>query len=1702
MENNRNEANIIPNMPIEKERPQVSQVSPEILNLSRQIQGRAGVDLSKHTNQIYDLDLNSVLDQPDPNKIKLNKFDVGRDAYTELNDGTLIRKYDKYIPGIDNAELLAKNQTTGEKWSNGLTKFLGKTAVNILGGTVGTVDGLINGISNQSLAAVYNNDFSRYLDDLNTRMDNKLPNYYTAQERDMNFGQKLGTANFWANDAMGGLSFLTGTIVSEGIWAAATGGTSLIAKGALGTASRITSKMLGREAMFTLNAVKKEGGSMIRASVSGSTDDMVKAGIKADRATEFAKTTRFLYTSAGYEAGVEARHFMTETEAEWKDNFQSQYGRRPTIQEQEEFKNDLTNTANTLFAANVGLVGTSNLTVIGNIFLNKAPSKYISNNVFKKVFLGLGYKKTKDKTIKTLTANTAQKVAGKSYSILKAPFTEGFVEEGGQAVLSTASKDYMMSAYDKDNTKDSLSIVDSLIEGFKYAYTTKEGLTEVGLGAIIGALGGAVSTKGRFNEVAQERELIEDVAAYANQFTVNNLVENLKFGNKIRQATIQGEQARAEGNLTNEMRADKAAMTAVAERAYHYENKADTILDFNAAIDSMEDSKLAETYELSKEEVAEWKAAKKAEFAEVIETHTRNLQFAEALVGRTPLAGLNKIEGFTEQNIGDLRGAIAYTLTMGSESSNFAEALQNQIKLNIAKELSLDGNLDAFTVNEVLRQVDTTKLNDYKRLSNKAAQLQRKLNNLSKAKVEADNAVAAGNKENNTKAVERLHRIQEQLTKTQEAVAQLEMEKSTAFAALNIPQLTDEMVTEEMLDNQETSVKALMDTMESISRRDPQRGELIQQLYTEYGRAVENSRMYDRLVGALLNPETRLHTLNGWLGSLINRKKEVNGDTAQLFKDLVGTFVSEGHGVNGIGVKGNKKNVPTQEEELEEENKEEDVETKEETREDKELKDPLEEAPETITPPTPPVTQDKVANVKEVIKKLKEQVKDLITRNAYTNLEYVGKDFDYEGVLPTQEEIDRYNELLGKISKGSNITTILARPFNRKNPRGLSEAETAELHQLNEKLNQWKVLTGLNNENKESVAEKLQLIHQLEQEYNLVPTKITIEANEIPTSSEVSATKTKDSLVTIVTPDNVVAKKNKKTKKYEISHLNALSLLKLFPNSRLFLMQDGQKVDVTTVPVEVITELQKQSGVKFILQTQDSSGEVNLEVEVDERQRLIVDAAQLEALIPESNFRILNVGKSNYMPLFIKNGDTYIPLEGDFKIESINDNEVIVLDSERLYELEPGAVLRTVVNLNDRYNAKLLQEYRLGNITREELENELHIYVSPQGSANNIVGSVRAIKPSSNKDTEAYAKVRLLRKLATNKALKSKTPRVEVGISLPLQMVIMGSPNMEVKETDGVLESVNKELTPEALDKIEAYGYMQDGELFLNKNLDNTKKDTTFAESVSNRSKNKGAKIPVIVFRYKNTVVVYPTSLNSTEGNQADKALEILNESNTSPTAKVIKLNELALESKLDPTQYAIVDLNSVEEINRMLDDLSKVPAVVNVETWLEEGHNKADLINEVRINIDITGKPFHAPKGVMDYSGVSMPNEDSLRIEAVESLSNLAQLVDDIFIAKEPFREMKTDWAFYTAFYEDHIVRDRPEYMYKAKNVRILKDAFAQTMPGAVREALGEDLIKQIKSEIKQYNLIESGVKTNIEVLYKELGLEVDAVKNGCKTA
>ena len=126
----------------------------------------------------------------------------------------------------------ANNQPTIAKWAAGAAKMIGKAATTFVDGTMGLVYG-IGSIPEGGgrLSALWDNDFTNQVSEIDRGLENLLPNYRTTEEQENKWYQNLGTANFWADSFLKNLGFTVGAFYSGGAWTKGLKALGLLQKG-------------------------------------------------------------------------------------------------------------------------------------------------------------------------------------------------------------------------------------------------------------------------------------------------------------------------------------------------------------------------------------------------------------------------------------------------------------------------------------------------------------------------------------------------------------------------------------------------------------------------------------------------------------------------------------------------------------------------------------------------------------------------------------------------------------------------------------------------------------------------------------------------------------------------------------------------------------------------------------------------------------------------------------------------------------------------------------------------------------------------------------------------------------------------------------------------------------------------------------------------------------------------------------------------------------------------------------------------------------------------------------------------------------------------------------------------------------------------------------------------------------------------------
>lgn len=530
------------------------------------------------------------------------------DSRYRLSSGTWIPKYESYIPGVDNDTRLSRSQGRTEKWMRGLGKFVGKAALYGLGGVIQPFYGIYAGVSRGNFNAVFDNDFTRWLDDQDKKMDYGLAHYYNREERDMNFLQSMTTANFWSNDFLSGLAFTAGAMLSSAVYS----GAGLMNLARTGARAGVALARIGKAASDT----KKAFGVYLRAARTGR------------RIGKGLDTLAFLGTSTSWEASVEARSMLMEAEENFRQSYRNAYGREVPYEELMKFRADNANAANAVFAANVGILSLSNIAMFGDMFgMDLGVDKFIKRNIF-----GVGAERMDNGTLRAITPKKWQKVAGNTFNIIKRPVSEGLYEEGLQGVASKSAKDWVESRYNPMAIRQNIGYMEAIKNGFKETYGSSQGWKEIGIGMIIGSVMGG-KTFGGIKEWSQDMSRNKGmVDAYnANAGALTTAAVRAIRGSMALNAQLSGIDTsyESDGRIINKDFSD-----AVFNRL-RYDSEMgmldDTKENFRTVVESIPNSDIASDMNMTDEQVNEYKADLVNEFNKKVDNFIMANRFADSL---------------------------------------------------------------------------------------------------------------------------------------------------------------------------------------------------------------------------------------------------------------------------------------------------------------------------------------------------------------------------------------------------------------------------------------------------------------------------------------------------------------------------------------------------------------------------------------------------------------------------------------------------------------------------------------------------------------------------------------------------------------------------------------------------------------------------------------------------------------------------------------------------------------------------------------------------------------------------------------------------------------------------------------------------------------------------------------------------------------
>lgn len=398
-------------------------------------------------------------------------------------------QYKRNTVGRDE-DYLARQQGWGGRMVNGINNLIVAAEDSTLG-LLGVMTNLPNAFSD--FDSLWKNQFSEYgnrLQELNGIMSQT---YHTNSYKNASMVGKFFHSEGFAEMVMPGIGFM---LPGMGIGRATNAGLRAVGlMRGLGRSSLAVGNAMRQSGLVGLQALESGGVEAAKRAVMGAMSSKLKKVAIKEGAKAIVGNGLTLITSALPEAAIESYSIYHNSKKAYEDNFLAVYGRMPTAEERANFERDATKVSNLAFGLNVAVVGSSNFVVMGDIMGVGRLMKGGSGGALTRL-LGMNIEKSVEKLGSGLTRSVySSSISGKklaAYTVAKAlekPLTEGVWEEGIQGVISSASSNYLDGRYDVHAGSITKGFWESVHEGFKHTYGTKEGFQEVLTGMVIGSLG-------------------------------------------------------------------------------------------------------------------------------------------------------------------------------------------------------------------------------------------------------------------------------------------------------------------------------------------------------------------------------------------------------------------------------------------------------------------------------------------------------------------------------------------------------------------------------------------------------------------------------------------------------------------------------------------------------------------------------------------------------------------------------------------------------------------------------------------------------------------------------------------------------------------------------------------------------------------------------------------------------------------------------------------------------------------------------------------------------------------------------------------------------------------------------------------------------------------------------------------------------------
>lgn len=1453
------------------------------------------------------------------------------DSRYRLSSGTWIPKYESYIPGVDNDTRLSRSQGRTEKWMRGLGKFVGKAALYGLGGVIQPFYGIYAGVSRGNFNAVFDNDFTRWLDDQDKKMDYGLAHYYNREERDMNFLQSMTTANFWFNDFLSGLAFTAGAMLSSAVYS----GAGLMNLARTGARAGVALARIGKAASDT----KKAFGVYLRAARTGR------------RIGKGLDTLAFLGTSTSWEASVEARSMLMEAEENFRQSYRNAYGREVPYEELMKFRADNANAANAVFAANVGILSLSNIAMFGDMFgMDLGVDKFIKRNIF-----GVGAERMDNGTLRAITPKKWQKVAGNTFNIIKRPVSEGLYEEGLQGVASKSAKDWVESRYNPMAIRQNIGYMEAIKNGFKETYGSSQGWKEIGIGMIIGSVMGG-KTFGGIKEWSQDMSRNKGmVEAYnANAGALTEAAVRAIRGSMALNAQLSGVDTsyESDGRIINKDFSD-----AVFNRL-RYDSEMgmldDTKENFRTVVESIPNSDIASDMNMTDEQVNEYKADLVNEFNKKVDNFIMANRFADSLT-----------DGISNRSFNAYISNMAYN---GLEAKDNLNDIANQLRriyntdigpaLDIYSRLNPDSSRDL----EELRKLT----DDIQRMEKNILRLQQSV--ASKDALESDKAKLVKENDRLLKLTEDRIALERKLTtliNSEADISKLFLNRNDSrisaadlMAAYDTIADFENVVSIRGVDNYKEAMALLSEYRhnlvaykninESLRRmrdrrfiRAQERG-FMKILSNVWGKTYEeddskydfrntdnpdandlyaNDQAIDKAYqdGLIGEDEAFMFkTYNHMIArSMENEIKADEGNIVERVPDDEDIINPSDDRINNIAIKiwnGNEDILSPRERQIYDNNKDR-------------INDLVNGFGDNPIARLNKIRSmiDRLNTNDNVLNNIRDTIDDIIDMNIN------GLDQDQ-----VKEAIQTYNDLMNDIDNGNEVDQ--------------------------DKLNE--AIDIINNYSDGPLLQFVEWMRLYDNGSMVVKDyDKSIPMGDVLTESEPGTSTGRTEANAAQNPVVLMAQKREigGVMYYEVGGMRldrfmAGSGLKALVTPGEYVMDDKVVMDFTD-GTNMFSVIESKNHSRWMISEDDAQAFENATGVILGRQT---------ALSTSNWFVVYRKGQDgSIVPYYT--GDTF-----GSNNESVNQ--------EATASLRKGGTVRFVMDMSDPYTKELYDKYNslyavdpnsdeTKSAYRELVDNMVIKIVDSDG---NFVSVLKANDPDS-KGSNADLRSMAFELYRDN--VGSVAGEIDIPFTGTVTSVLPGRPNFSISDDNGTLMVSENDFTNETVGKVESVGYIENGEVTMRDNIKYNIFPFCTAIVRDKYGDYKNSRIPVVAIKTGNgRNYLYPvrlknqdiSSFSSMIGSMADRIIEGLGGGVS--IDDIMDLNNAIARSGLDNKTYMIPLAEDVDVIKGRLEAVkeaaSKMPMTADVRGWIGDSRTKEDiLMNDVTINIDLNNDPFIAPK-------------------------------------------------------------------------------------------------------------------------------------------